>query len=93
MSVPTLKEGARLTIARIEEFRKEHHIPPMPNDEPWIAEANTALNAICDAAISALSTGHKECDTCGCYVATYTQEGIDAAKAEADRIHKGLRIE
>lgn len=48
-----------LTVERIDEFRREQHIPPQPGDQDWIAEENAALDAICAAAKAHLSArGH-----------------------------------
>lgn len=47
--------AGQLTRERIEEFRREYKIPEQHGDEPWIAEDNRVLNAVCDLALSALS--------------------------------------
>jgi len=40
-----------LTAERIEEFRREHHVPGPEADPPWIEEENRALDSICNAAL------------------------------------------
>ncbi len=56
----------------------------------WIREA---MELIRSQESQLAAVGHKECETCGCYIAIYTQTGIDAARAEARELVKGLRIE
>lgn len=44
----------KLTKERVEEFRREYHIPPFSHSgprEPWADAENEVLNAICDAAL------------------------------------------
>lgn len=44
----------RLTPEAVEDFRKEHLMPELKGDAPWIAEQNRVLNALCWTALDLL---------------------------------------